>query len=111
MWNVEIHPLLFITSPSYIKEKSIDEGNIEEESTSIYVRPIPEKMENSLIARQLHYFSKPVKEPRMLLFILESGERIHASIDKINGSQVLLNCFETKRWIHANEIVMIHHTV
>ena len=106
MWNVEIHPLLFITSPSYIQEKSI-----EEESTSIYVRPTPEKIENSLIARQLHYFSKPVKEPRMLLFILESGERIHASIEKINGGQVLLNCFQTKRWIHANEIVMIHHTV
>lgn len=105
MWNVEIHPLLFITSPSYIQEKSI-----EEESTSIYVRPIPEKIENSLIARQLNYFSKPVKEPRTLLFILQSGERIHASIDKINGSQVLLNCFQTKRWIHANEIVMIHHT-
>lgn len=109
MWNVEIHPLLFIASPSYIQEKKIEE--IEEESTSIYVRPISEKIENSLIARQLNYFAKPVKEPRMLLFILQSGERIHASIDKINGSQVLLNCFQTKRWIHANEIVMIHHTV
>lgn len=42
MWNVEIHPLLFIASPSYIQEKKIDE--IEEESTSIYVRPIPEKL-------------------------------------------------------------------
>ena len=108
MWNVEIHPLLFIASPVYIQEKRVE---IEEESTSIYVRPTTEKIENALIARQLHYFSKPMKEPRVLLFILQSGEKIHGSIDKISGSQVLLNCHDTKRWIKANEIVLIHNTL
>lgn len=105
---MEIHPLLFIASPVYIQEKQID---LEEESTSIYVRPAAEKIENALIARQLHYFSKPTKEPRVLVFILQSGEKIHGSIDKINGSQVLLNCHDTKRWIKANEIVLINHTL
>lgn len=107
MWNVEIHPLLFIASPSYIQEKQIE---VEEESTSIYVRPATETIENALIARQLHYFSKPAKEPRMLVFVLQTGEKIHGSIDKISGSQVLLNCYQTKRWIKANEIALIHHT-
>ncbi|MER2062999.1 MAG: hypothetical protein ABS894_08845, partial [Aerococcus urinaeequi] len=91
---MEIHPLLFIASPVYIQEKRVE---IEEESTSIYVRPTTEKIETTLIARQLHYFSKPTKEPRVLLFILQSGEKIHGSIDKISGSQVLLNCHDTKR--------------
>ncbi|MER2113811.1 MAG: 4-diphosphocytidyl-2C-methyl-D-erythritol kinase [Solibacillus isronensis] len=108
MWNVEIHPLLFIASPVYIQEKRVE---LEEESTSIYVRPTTEKIENALIARQLHYFSKPTKEPRVLVFILQSGEKIHGSIDKISGSQVLLNCHDTKRWIKANEIVLIHNTL
>ncbi|MGE7982854.1 4-diphosphocytidyl-2C-methyl-D-erythritol kinase [Solibacillus sp. NPDC093137] len=105
---MEIHPLLFIASPVYIQEKRIE---IEEESTSIYVRPTTEKIENALIARQLHYFSKPAKEPRVLVFILQSGEKIHGSIDKIIGSQVLLNYQDTKRWIKANEIVLIHNTL
>ncbi|MGN7477107.1 4-diphosphocytidyl-2C-methyl-D-erythritol kinase [Solibacillus silvestris] len=105
MWNVEIHPLLFIASPSYVHPIQ------DEESTSVYVRPAPEKIENALVARQLYYFSRPAKEPRMLSFILNSGERIYASIDKMNGCNVLLNCVQTKRWIHANDIVMIHHTL
>lgn len=104
---MEIHPLLFIASPTFIQEKQFE---VEEESTSIYVRPTIEKIENALIARQLHYFSKPAKEPRLLVFVMQSGEKIHGSIDKISGSQVLLNCHETKRWIKANEIALIHHT-
>ena len=105
---MEVHPLLFIASPTFIQEKQVE---VEEESTSIYVRPATEKIENALIARQLHFFSKPTKEPRVLVFILQSGEKVHGSIDKISGSQVLLNCHETKRWIKANEIVLIHHTL
>lgn len=101
---MEIHPLLFIASPSFVQEK------MEEESTSVYVRTVPEKIENALVARQLHYFAKPVKEPRVLLFNLTSGERICGSIEKITGCQVLVNCVQTKRWIHANEIVLIQHT-
>lgn len=108
MCHVEIHPLLFIASPKFILEK---QEKIEEESTSVYVRPIPEKIENHLVARQLQYFSKPMKEPRMLLFILKSGERICASIEQVTGCQVLVNCVQTKRWIHANEIVTIQHTL
>lgn len=108
MWHVEIHPLLFIASPSYFQEK---QDEVEEESTSIYVRPTTGIIENALIARQLHYFSKPMKEPRVLVFVLQSGEKIFGSIDKISGDQVLLNCHDTKRWIMANEIALIHHTL
>ena len=102
---MEIHPLLFISSPSYIDPRRM------EESTSIFVRPSVEKIENALLEKQLQYFSKPMKEPRMLLFLLNNGEKIFASIDKVDGCDVLLNCHDTKRMIHANDIAKIHHTI
>lgn len=100
---MEINPLLFITSPSYFMQ-----SNPMEESTSIYEPKPPEKIHNALIARQLHYFSKPTKEPRMLLFVTTTGEKIWASIEQINGCEVKLNCYDTKRILHANDIRAIY---
>lgn len=104
MCRLEIHPLLYISTPSYF------DVNLMEESTSIYERPSHEKIHNSLIARQLHYFCKPMKEQRQLLFVLVSGEKIWASIEQINGCEVKLNCFDMKRMIDANDIMAIYRT-
>lgn len=95
-------PLLFIVSPIFTKQVME-----QEESTSIFVPTSVEKSTNTLVQKQLSYFSKPMKEPRMLLFLMNDGERIYASIDRIQANEVLLNCFHNKRWIKASDIVMI----
>lgn len=100
---MEIHPLLYITSPSFFTETSSME-----ESTSIYERKTPETIQNALIARQLHYFSRPAREPRMLLFVMKTGEKIWGSIEQIIGCEVKLNSYDTKRIIHANDIRAIY---
>ena len=88
-----------------------------EESTSIYEpeppNPLyppnpPETIKSALIARQLHYFSRPSKEPRTLLFVLTTGEKIWASIEQIDGCEVKLNSYDTKRMINANDIRAIY---
>lgn len=99
-------PLLYIASPKFIKQV-IEQ----EESTSIFVPTAVEKPTNALVKKQLSYFSKPLKEPRMLLFLMNDGERIYASIDRLQANEVLLNCFHNKRWIKASDIVMIQHTM
>lgn len=108
MCDVEIHPLLYITSPSFFTESPIPQSSMMEESTSIYERKPPEMIKNGVIARQLHYFSKPTREPRMLLFVMTSGEKIWASIEQIDGCDVKLNSYDTKRIIHANDIRAIY---
>lgn len=103
---MEGQPLLYIASPKFIHQVME-----QEESTSIFV-PMPvEKTANALVQKQLSYFSKPMREPRMLLFLMNDGERIYASIDRLQANNVLLNCFQTKRWIKASDIVMIQHTM
>ena len=105
---VENHPLLFIASPSFFTQSPM------EESTSIYEpsppnQPSPpETIKSTLIARQLHYFSKPSKEPRTLLFVMMTGEKIWASIEQIDGIEVKLNSYDTKRIINANDIRAIY---
>lgn len=105
MCKVEFHPLLFIDTPSFYRE------SIEiEESTSIY-EPIatpPKKIQNALIARQLHYFSRPSKDQRPLLLVLKSGEKVVASIERLNECDVKLQCFDSVRIIDGNEIVAIY---
>lgn len=105
---MEIHPLLFINTPSFYREivESIDI----EESTSVYelLSTPPQKIQNALIARQLHYFSRPSKDPRPLLLVLKSGEKIVASIEKLNECDVKLQCFDSVRIIDGNEIVAIY---
>ncbi len=105
---MDIHPLLYIVSPSYFEATQNLTQNQLEESTSIYERKPSETIRNTLIARQLHYFSKPMREPRMLLFVLASGEKIWASIEQIDGCEVKLNSYDTKRIIHANDIQAIY---
>ncbi|ATP39134.1 4-diphosphocytidyl-2C-methyl-D-erythritol kinase [Solibacillus sp. R5-41] len=102
---MEIHPLLFINTPSFYREP------IEiEESTSVYelLSTPPEKIQNSLIARQLHFFSRPSKDPRPLLLVLKSGEKFVASIENLNECEVRLQCFDSVRIINGNEIVAIY---
>lgn len=101
---MEIHPLLYIVTPSYFEAARM------EESTSIFERLPPETIHNALIARQLNYFSKPTKEPRMLLFVLTSGEKIWASIEQVDGCDVKLTSYDAKRIIHANDIRGIYYS-
>lgn len=103
---MEGQPLLYIASPKFIQQL-IEQ----EESTSIFVPTPVEKTANALVQKQLSYFSKPMKEPRMLSFLMNDGERIYGSIDRLQDSEVLLNCFHNKRWIKASDIVMIQHTL
>lgn len=103
---MEGQPLLYIDSPKFMQQL-IEQ----EESTSIFVPTPVEKPINALVQKQLSFFSKPMKEPRMLLFLMNDGERIYASIDRLQANEVLLNCFHSKRWIKANDIVMIQHTI
>lgn len=102
---MEIHPLLFINSPSFYRE------SIElEESTSVY-EPIitpTEKIHNDLIARQLHFFSRPTKEPRPLMIVLKTGEKLVATIERLNDCEVRVQCFDSVRIIDGNEIVAIY---
>ena len=105
MCKVEFHPLLFIDTPSFYRE------TIEiEESTSIY-EPIstpPKKIENALIAKQLHFFSRSSKEPRPLLLVLKSGEKVVASIEQLNECDIRLQCFDSVRIIDGNDILAIY---
>ena len=114
MCNVEGQPLLYITSPSFIVNiENIETKEIiqQEESTSIFVPTQVLETKNALLEKQLNFFSKPMKEPRMLLFIMNDGERIYASIQRLQGEEVLLNCLNKERWINANNIATIQHTV
>lgn len=105
MCNVEIHPLLFINSPSFYREL------VElEESTSVY-EPITapvEKIHNDLIARQLHYFSRPTKEPRPLMIVLKTGEKLVATIERLKECEVKVQCYDSVRILDGNEIVAIY---
>ncbi|MEK4424191.1 4-diphosphocytidyl-2C-methyl-D-erythritol kinase [Solibacillus sp. FSL K6-1523] len=102
---MEFHPLLFIDTPSFYRE-SIEV----EESTSIYelISTPPKKIQNALIAKQLHFFSRPSKDPRPLMIVLKSGEKIVASIEQLNECDVKLQCFDSVRIIDGNDIVAIY---
>ncbi|MEK4698651.1 4-diphosphocytidyl-2C-methyl-D-erythritol kinase [Solibacillus sp. FSL R7-0668] len=108
MCNVEGQPLLYIMSPSFILNTEIIQ---QEESTSLFIPTTMLKANNPLLEKQLSFFSKPMKEPRMLQFIMNDGERIYASIQKLQGEDVLLNCLHKERWIKVNQIVAIQHTL
>lgn len=95
-------PLLYIVSPTYVLE------NREcDESTSVYERCVPEKINNALIARQLHYFARTYK-PRKVILLLATGERVLGEVMSVQGVDVKVACFEQTRIIHANTIVAIY---
>ena len=96
-------PLLYIISPTYLIENS----ELEDESTSIYERNVPETINNELIARQLHYFAGASKS-RLLILLLETGERVLGEIMSVSGTEVKVACFDQIRVIHANTIVAIN---
>lgn len=106
-------PLLFIpTPPAYfievkVEEKEEAEDTMEvqlEESTSLYEIARAERIENPVIARQLHYFSQPVNRRRILIFNLKNGESIRGNIQKIEGINVNLKMNNQLRIINGNEI-------
>lgn len=106
-------PLLYISTPTYhLVQKPISEEStpINEESTSIYERPAPDVIRNELIARQLHFFARPVKQARPLLIVLTSGERFIGTLLNVQGKQVKINCYEQIRLIDGNEIEAIYIT-
>ena len=109
---MDVQPLLFITSPSFFLEvlEEVEHAK-NEESTSIFI-PTPQLQQvSSLVIKQLNFFAKPMKEPRMLLFLMNDGERIYASINRIQNEEVLLDCHHDKRWIQVNDIAMIQRTI
>lgn len=109
---MDVQPLLYITSPSFFLDvlEEVEQPK-NEESTSIFI-PTPQLQQaNSLVTKQLNFFAKPMKEPRMLLFLMNDGERIYASINRLQNEEVLLDCHHDKRWIQANDIAMIQRTI
>lgn len=105
MCILENNPILYIASPSFYREvKKV------EESTSIFELAPSEKIQNELIARQLHYFSRQTKGPSVLCFELTSGEKIWASINKMEGCNVHLQGYDQQIILDANEIRAIYRT-
>ena len=91
------YPLLYIQTPPPARQ-------IEDESTSVYVKkqPVP-----SLIMHQLRFFSRPINKDRQLYFQLKNGEHLTGVIEKINGEEVLVSAFEQKIWLAAGSIEYI----
>ncbi|WP_153061587.1 MULTISPECIES: 4-diphosphocytidyl-2C-methyl-D-erythritol kinase [Metasolibacillus] len=109
---MKYQPLLFIKTPSYAVELTAakqQEPELEE-STSIYEKPLPNNIVNSLIAHQLRFFARPVAKNRMLLVVLKNGERLIGTIEHLNGIDVVMKVFEQKIIVNANDIATIHAT-
>lgn len=96
-------PLLYIMSPTYWLDVSLDE------STSIYERVVPKQVKNELIERQLHYFARMVK-PRSVILLLETGERVLGVIQQVHETEVTVACFEQVRVMSLDTIVAIYAT-
>lgn len=77
---------------------------IEEESTSIYVK---KEAVPSLILHQLRYFARPANKERSLYFQLKNGEHMTGTIEKVKGEEVLVNAFNQKIWLAAESIAYI----
>lgn len=107
---MKYRPLLFIKTPSYAVELTAAKQQELEESTSIYEKPLPNNIVNSLIAHQLRFFARPVAKNRMLLVVLKNGERLIGTIEHLNGLDVVLKVFEQKMIVNANDIATIHIT-
>ncbi|MGM9951063.1 MAG: 4-diphosphocytidyl-2C-methyl-D-erythritol kinase [Lysinibacillus sp.] len=91
------YPLLYIHTPPPARQ-------IEEESTSIYVK---KEAVPSLILHQLRYFSLPLNKERKLYFQLKNGEHLDGTIDKVKGEEVLVNALGQKIWLAAESIAYI----
>ncbi|WP_413365034.1 hypothetical protein [Lysinibacillus sp. 3P01SB] len=91
------YPLLYIHTPPPARQ-------IDDESTSIYVRkePVP-----SLILHQLRYFARPVNKERQLYFQLKNGEHLNGIIEKVKGEEVLIRAMNQEIWLAAESIAYI----
>lgn len=91
------YPILYIHTPPPARQ-------IDDESTSIYVRKEPV---SSLILHQLRYFARPVNKDRQLYLQLKNGEHLAGTIEKIKGEEVLVKALEQKIWLAAESIAYI----
>jgi len=103
-------PLLFIQTPPfyYIEvDEDTEEASLEE-STSVYEITRREQIKNSVIARQLHYFSQPInRKNRHLIFHLNNGEKITGIIEGLDGILIKIRTQDDLKTINANDIETI----
>lgn len=98
-------PLLFIPSPPvyYIEPvKSVDE-RLAEESTSVFEIHRSQRIKDSVIARQLHYFLQP-QNARPLTFYLKNGQSVTGKIVKLIGIDLVIKTSQNEITINANDI-------
>lgn len=103
-------PLLFIPSPPfyYVEDLSVSK---EDESTSIFEMHRTERIQDSVIARQLHYFLQPVnRNKRTLTFHLKSGNSITGKIEDLVGIELVIKTENATATINANEIKTISNS-
>ena len=103
-------PLLFIQSPSfyyYDVEDEKDEAFLDE-STSVYEISRRERIKNSVIAKQLHFFTQPInRKNRQLVFNMNNGEKIIGVIDSLDGINLKVLTTKETVVINANDIKSI----
>lgn len=104
-------PLLFIPSPPvyYIDEmKSLQEQTLVEESTSVFEINRTERIKDSIIARQLHYFLQPSnRNGRYLTFHLKNGESVTGKIIDLIGINVIVKTLKEEVTVNGNDIESI----
>jgi hypothetical protein len=103
-------PLLFIpTTPFYFieVEPELEEKPFLEESTSLYEISRPERIENPVIARQLHFFSQPVNSHRLLTMHLKNGETYQGYIQTVESINIKLKVKDQIQIINANDVEAI----
>lgn len=98
-------PLLFIPSPPvyYIEPiKTVDE-QLTEESTSVFEIHRSQRIKDSVIARQLHYFLQP-QNTRLLTFYLKDGQTVTGKIVNLIGIDLVIKTSQEEVTINANDI-------
>lgn len=104
-------PLLFIPSPPFYYVDEVRESNeksLSDESTSVFEMNRSERIKDSVIARQLHFFLQPVNRlTRTLTFHLKNGESVTGKIEDLVGINVVVKTEEGTVSINANEIETI----
>lgn len=105
-------PLLFIPTPPvyYIEMEPAQEEPYLEESTSVYELSRASEKINPVIAKQLNFFSQPVRKKagRSLIFNLTNNERITGVIEEFDGVMVKIKTYENVETINGSDIVSIN---
>lgn len=102
-------PLLFIQTPPfyYIDVENTEEAFLDE-STSVYEISRRERIKNSVVAKQLHFFSQPMnRKNRVLVFQLNNGNKITGMIEELDGIQITIRAENETMIINANDIESI----